>query len=124
MVDRVHGPAPLTEEGVMSDTLTARAIAETRFEAGRFITDEERAALRRNSMWGSDGYPIGKCGHLWRVDSPLAAGLPLLRTKREAITYWETAIDVLVNLSGLEAQVRAIAARDIARDLASTARDR
>ena len=88
--------------------LAKHACALARADRGQWLTEDERHALRHNSMWGSDGYPIMKLGKRWMVDSPLSAGLPLQQTKRAAVQAWETSIRILVDLSGLEAYHRLV----------------
>lgn len=84
---------------------TGKALALARFERGQRLTEDERRALTVWSMYGSDGYPIAKCGSKWRIDSDVYSG-PLFKTKREAWCAWETFLSILIALSGLEAQER------------------
>lgn len=87
--------------------IAGSALAAAAFDSGQRLTVEEQQALRHNSMWGSDGYPVHKLGRKWTVDHQAACCFGLFTTKREAVSAWETMICKWIALSGLEACERA-----------------
>lgn len=86
---------------------TGNAFAETAFERGERITDVEREALARWSMFGSDGYPIVKRGRGWVVDHPAAKAAGIFSRKCDAVRQWRILISKWIRMKGLEAQQRA-----------------
>jgi hypothetical protein len=79
----------------------------------RPVTESERRLLAHVSLFGSDGYPVRKCGRSWHWDA--AFGVPgaptVYRTKREAIAAFERFLDVLREALGTEARAKAL--RDV-----------
>lgn len=63
------------------------------------ITPDEAFALNHWSMFGSDGYPVVKRGHVWFVEGMRGCGSCPARfnTKREAVAQWEAYIDILID---------------------------
>ncbi len=77
----------------------------------RGLTEDERALLVHWSRFGSDGYPVAKCGRQWTWGPWLSIQGPptVFATKREAVASFEAFIDVLIDAKG--AEVLAMSAR-------------
>lgn len=75
------------------------ALADASYERGGRLTDDERDALRRWSLWRRDSYPIRRVGRKWTLDHRAAAGAGLYRTKRDAVRAWEILIAEWIRLS-------------------------
>jgi hypothetical protein len=97
-----------------ADWREIRAIGESlalaAFDHGDRLTADQRQALTHWSRFGSDGYPIVRCGRKWLVEHRAATRLPLYPTKAAAVRAWEILIATWIRLSGLEARDRALAA--------------
>lgn len=78
------------------------ALALTANERGDRLTDDERGALTHWSMFGSDGYPVFRCGRKWTITHPTFKGGGLYNTKREAVRGWEILIAKWIRMTALE----------------------
>ena len=65
----------------------------------RGITEAERALMTHITRWGSDGYPVYKCGSKhWAWGRTGVNGPPVVfPTKRAAIASFERFYDVLLD---------------------------
>jgi hypothetical protein len=87
--------------------------ATARADRGQWLTEREHQTLTHWSRWGSTGYPVHKLGRGWTIDSPVAQGFGVFKTKREAVARWEEVIDILIDLKGIEAYNRHMAEREV-----------
>jgi hypothetical protein len=72
----------------------------------RQLTDDERWLIQHIGRWGSDGYPVSKCGSRHWTWGPVRSiqGPPVcFPTKKEAVKSFENYMDVLRGLLGQEA---------------------
>lgn len=63
----------------------------------RGINEDEQALMTHVTMWGSDGYPVRKCGRKWTWDYRSLKCPVLYRTKREAVASFEAYWDILLD---------------------------
>jgi len=64
----------------------------------RGITEDERALLNHVTRWGSDGYPVEKCGKRgWHVRQWRSVKGPpcVFKTKRAAVAHVEAFLEIL-----------------------------
>lgn len=99
-----------TRERMMAQDAIGQAIAEARWERGqRTLTEDEQTALNRWSMWGSDAYPVRKCGRGWTWEMLSLTAPTIYKTKREAVRAWEIQIAIFIAISGMQSRERALA---------------
>lgn len=84
---------------------TGRALAAARFERGVRLTEAERDALRHDSRFGSDGYPVRKLGRGYVYEHAAASSPSICKTKREAIIGWEIKLAIYRAQHALEAGI-------------------
>lgn len=81
---------------------TGKALGEASFEAGYRLSEDDRRVLTHWSRFGSDGYPVRKLRSSWTIESDPR----LFPTKRAAVKAWEIKVQMLITVSGLEAQAK------------------
>ena len=78
----------------------------------RPVTEDERAMMTHISMWGSDGYPVRKCGSRhWTWDFRSVTCPRVFPTKREATASFERFADMIRDCMAFESWERAVAAQ-------------
>jgi hypothetical protein len=62
------------------------------------LTRDERDLLNHVMMWGSDGYPVNRCGRGWSWSYRTIAGPPVVfKTKHAAIASFEAYHQILID---------------------------
>lgn len=89
------------------------AVAEA---ARRPLTEDERALMTHVMMFGSDGYPVSRCGSRhWQWSFRSIEGPPVVfPRKRDAVASLEAFLAVLREQAGLEARARFMIENNIA----------